>query len=386
MRETHRDYGADELNLNKSSIVVDIGAHVGVVSMTLAKRYGCKVFAYEPNPDNFSRLIANIMANDLGDLITPFPVAVTGDGRCVKIGTSTDNSGGNDIYGDGVEVESVTLAQILDDVGGHIDLLKIDAEGAEYEILKDADFLGKIDVYSWRVSRTKMARRYLKDVQSKYTRHQDYPARMGRMISIVTPWLNHPELLNLYLPSVKGAEVIIVDNASDQDTAAQLQQAASIYIRNETNNRFAKASNQGIEAATCDIIVCLNNDISAHNGWLKAVEATVKPGAFYGPSVMDRKVDGVHISYIEGHCIAATKDTWQAVGLWPDDLPGMYWEDNILCLRALMNGFGLVKTDWDIKHFGNYTTRHIPDAVSHSEDNRKTFEEMFRAHRYQRNR
>jgi FkbM family methyltransferase len=139
LRETRRDYGADKLNLNKSSIVVDIGAHVGVVSMSLAKRYGCKVIAFEPNPDNFARLLENIIANNLGSLITALPCAVTGDGRKVKIGTDTDNSGGNDIYGDGVEVESVTLAEIMDRAIGTVDLLKIDAEGAEYEILKDVD-------------------------------------------------------------------------------------------------------------------------------------------------------------------------------------------------------------------------------------------------------
>jgi GT2 family glycosyltransferase len=203
------------------------------------------------------------------------------------------------------------------------------------------------------------------------------------MVSIATPWMGHPELLATYLPTVRGAEVVIVDNASDPETARKLQNAASIYIRNEENNRFAKASNQGIRVATNDIILCLNNDTAAPSGWLKDVESTVKPGAFYGPSVMVRKVDGNQVRYIEGHCIAATRTTWEAVGLWPEDLPGMYWEDNILCLRALIADIPLIKTNWPVQHYGNYTARHVVDSIAFSEDNRKTFEDMYRAYHYQ---
>jgi FkbM family methyltransferase len=145
MREVERDYSLDLKELNADSVIVDIGAHVGVVSMTLAKRYGCKVWAYEPNSENFRRLVENVQKNGLGNLIGCYNFAVTGDGRIVKISTNPQNSGGGHIYGDGEEVPSLTLADILEDVGGHIDLLKIDCEGAEYEILEGAgELLGKI--------------------------------------------------------------------------------------------------------------------------------------------------------------------------------------------------------------------------------------------------
>lgn len=144
LRETYRDYKAEELNLTQDSVVVDIGAHVGVVSMTLAQQFGCKVYAYEPEFNNYLRLEKNIEANGLSELIDINLLAVTKDGRLVKIATNSNNSGGGDIYSDhGVDVHSITLSGILDYVGGHIDLLKIDCEGAEFEILKDAD-LSKI--------------------------------------------------------------------------------------------------------------------------------------------------------------------------------------------------------------------------------------------------
>ena len=144
LREIERDYRLDDIGLVKDSTVVDIGAHVGVVSIYLAKKYGCKVFAYEPSLHNYRRLLDNIKANSLKELIQVFPVAVTNNGREVTISEDTNNSGGTNIYSDGYKVESITLKNIINvilmkyiTIDNKIDLLKIDCEGAEYEIFED---------------------------------------------------------------------------------------------------------------------------------------------------------------------------------------------------------------------------------------------------------
>jgi len=138
MKECENDYKVDELDLDENSVVVDIGAHVGVVSMTLARKFGCKVYAYEPNPGNLERLRKNINLNGLSDLITVLPYAITKDGRDVTISTNKDNSGGGNIYSDGDAVSSLAFDKIIGSFDV-IDLLKIDCEGAEYEFLPGAD-------------------------------------------------------------------------------------------------------------------------------------------------------------------------------------------------------------------------------------------------------
>lgn len=140
MYETERDYNVKELELSENSTVIDIGAHVGIVSMALAKLYGCKVVAYEPNPNNYRRLAENIKRNELDNLITAYNLAVTVDGRDVIVGKPQDgNSGSSHIYAEhGEHVKSVRFEDVIAQFET-IDLLKIDCEGAEYEFLPGAD-------------------------------------------------------------------------------------------------------------------------------------------------------------------------------------------------------------------------------------------------------
>jgi FkbM family methyltransferase len=126
--------------LNSNSIVLDIGGHTGVVSMFLAKSYGCRVHCFEPALYNFKRLCENIKINNLEELVFPHNLAVTKDGRDVIIGNDPWNWGSNNIYyGEGDPVKSISPADIMKaySKNGHVDLFKIDCERAEFEIFED---------------------------------------------------------------------------------------------------------------------------------------------------------------------------------------------------------------------------------------------------------
>jgi GT2 family glycosyltransferase len=193
------------------------------------------------------------------------------------------------------------------------------------------------------------------------------------MISIITPWLNHSELCPMYERGVKGAEVIIVDNGSEwmhaQKIGQMVERLGGKLITNKENRFFAPANNQGLQVAAHDIVLFVNNDVELRPWFLPQVEADVKPGALYGPSAGSRYGQG----YIEGYCIAATRDTWETIGGWPEDMPGMYWEDNLLCLRAERKGIKLVQTTWGAWHHSNYTSRQTPGAYDHSAGNEQYF-------------
>ena len=204
------------------------------------------------------------------------------------------------------------------------------------------------------------------------------------MISVITPWHNCPELIPDYEAAVYGAQVIIIDNASDGDTRAKLLEMVarlangSLYIRNETNAKYARANNQGLEAATGDIVVFLNSDIRAHGDWLQIV-AGCKRGGLHSPSASVRYVDGTPLYYLEGYCLYGWRDDFIRIGGWNDtDFPGLYWEDNEICWRAGRAGLSLHKVDLPLEHLSNYTSQRTPGAYDNSAANQAVFEAKVR--------
>jgi FkbM family methyltransferase len=147
-REIERDYDLD-LDFKDGDIVIDIGAQVGIVSCYLGKKYpNIKILAFEPVKGNYDRLMRNIKENAINNVAT-FDMAITGDGRDICMsGNVHENSGSCNIYGDtGENVKSLTLKNIFDTLDiDRVKLLKIDCEGAEYEILEAfPELLDRID-------------------------------------------------------------------------------------------------------------------------------------------------------------------------------------------------------------------------------------------------
>lgn len=150
-------YGLEQIDFQPGDIVIDIGGHVGLFAMYVAKRWpGVKVYSFEPSPTNCERFIRN--TTEFSDSIFLTQMAVTADGRDLELALSRGNTGGTSAY---VKVnghlreaaQSTTLDQIVAGfqepfVGSsdvQIKLLKIDAEGAEHEILTTATCLHQIE-------------------------------------------------------------------------------------------------------------------------------------------------------------------------------------------------------------------------------------------------
>lgn len=183
------------------------------------------------------------------------------------------------------------------------------------------------------------------------------------MISIVTPWKDHPELVADYERATFGAERIIVTT-------------------HDAPFSFAWACNFGLTQTTGDIVMMLNNDITADPGWLDAVARDVKPGALYGPATDIRVVAGQPILYIEGWCVAAHRETWDALGGFDaETFQRPYWEDVDLSWRATQLGIRLLRRPWMVTHLGNVTSATTPGAYDASEANRRAFERKVMAAR-----
>lgn len=96
------------------------------------------------------------------------------------------------------------------------------------------------------------------------------------VVSIVIVSWNTRDYLDACLVSIRDApdevtrEVIVVDNASDDDTAAMVAEAHPdvTLVANDTNLGYAAANNQGIELARGEHVLLLNPDIVVHAGAL----------------------------------------------------------------------------------------------------------------------
>jgi FkbM family methyltransferase len=126
--------------LNKDSVLVDIGANIGAVTVWAASQ-DAKVVAVEPQPDNRALLERNIERNLLTDLVTIVPAAVGADSG---VGFITAEQGGSRLrpvrFPDTAEVPVMGLDELFEThAPDGCDVLKMDVEGSEYQIIAGAD-------------------------------------------------------------------------------------------------------------------------------------------------------------------------------------------------------------------------------------------------------
>jgi GT2 family glycosyltransferase len=205
-------------------------------------------------------------------------------------------------------------------------------------------------------------------------------------LTVVTPWLEHPEFIPDDEHAVTGAQVILIDNGSTPGVHTQLYALASrlggVLVTNPTNRWFAAAINQGLDLARTEAVVILNNDIATDADDLVArmlADILAEPDSLHGPSQLTRSVDGIGLPYLEGWCIGAHADVWQELGgLDEVGFPLPYWEDNDLCLRAVLAGYWLHQTTWPIRHLTNGTARGLRGSVDGATANQRLFERRAR--------
>lgn len=125
------------LELGNGSTAIDIGANIGTVSITIANIFPqVRFVAYEPSPQNFAFLKANVEMNNLTNRVTAVNKAVTGDGRDVQVCTCDFDSGYEPFPGAPCWTAlSTTIDSLLvsHNLTRGVSLLKIDCEGCEYE-------------------------------------------------------------------------------------------------------------------------------------------------------------------------------------------------------------------------------------------------------------
>lgn len=140
-------YRIPEALLDPASVntILDLGANIGFASLYFAAHYPhAKIISVEPNPDNFSLLKANTASepriHPVQGCVTAVPqaevfIGTTGRGSHYQMNNA----------GRGASVRGITIAELCQANGiDHVDLVKIDIEGAEQQIFAEGTFLPRM--------------------------------------------------------------------------------------------------------------------------------------------------------------------------------------------------------------------------------------------------
>lgn len=139
--------------MTPGSTLVDIGANVGMYSLFSAVVRDVKVFAFEPESQNYALLNANIADNGMSDQVLAFPLALSDAMQLDKLYLSQFSGGGScHSFGEQVGFDlkprkaaftqgafSVTLDQLVDSGAVPVpDYIKLDVDGIEHKVLQGA--------------------------------------------------------------------------------------------------------------------------------------------------------------------------------------------------------------------------------------------------------
>ena len=133
--------------VKEGDVVVDLGANIGYYTLLAARLVGRegKVYAFEPEPTNYSLLLKNIALNGYENIVAVQKAVSDTTGK-VKLFVDEKDTGAHSIYQPEeekafVEVEAVTLDDLFKGKEQRINVIKMDVEGAEMAALSGMDNL-----------------------------------------------------------------------------------------------------------------------------------------------------------------------------------------------------------------------------------------------------
>ncbi len=135
----YRDKGDDylrlEYNLNKNSIVFDIGGYLGDFAKKISKKFDCKIYLFEPSLSFYNQCLERFKDNKnilcfnygVGNLNGDFILSNDNEASSTKRKLSES---------EGEKIRIKKISEIIKELEiDNIDLMKINIEGGEYDLL-----------------------------------------------------------------------------------------------------------------------------------------------------------------------------------------------------------------------------------------------------------
>ena len=194
-------------------------------------------------------------------------------------------------------------------------------------------------------------------------------------ISIVIPNRNGANLLKKNLPSVlaaaKGAELIVVDDASTDDSLKLLKNTCPSVrvVRKVRHDGYASTVNAGVREAHGDVVVLLNSDVRPEKDFLAPLIKHFDDPSVFAVGCLEKshekgsivlrgrgeakwekgffihwrgEVDQTTTAWVAGGSGAFRKSIWEKLGGMDTIYDPFYWEDIDLSYTALKAGYRIL--------------------------------------------
>lgn len=176
-----------------------------------------------------------------------------------------------------------------------------------------------------------------------------------------------PECLSAFRRA--DVPVVVVDNASGDDTVKVAEDYGAIVIRNGRNEGYGRANNCGVRAAASDYVLIANPDLVLADGAIAALEAATRhypEAGLYAPRILEhdgrvffqpRSLLATYLTnpsgrswlpagdvcapFFSGACFVMRRDVFLALGGFDENI-FLFYEDDDLCRRLADSGKSLV--------------------------------------------
>jgi GT2 family glycosyltransferase len=193
---------------------------------------------------------------------------------------------------------------------------------------------------------------------------------------VVLNW-NGGDLMRRHLPAVVEAarrapidsRVYVIDNASQDDSRDVIASFDEVELISFDENRKLHAYNEAVQRIECTAFMMLNNDVSPAQDVVAPMwEAMCADSSVFAvggevidtasgevdsgptgarwerqwvlePTALAGATEPIDVAYVSGGAGLYRRDMFLALGGFWDALPGLYWEDVELGLRAWMHGW-----------------------------------------------
>lgn len=199
--------------------------------------------------------------------------------------------------------------------------------------------------------------------------------------------LLHQLLFDIYKNCATPHEVIIMDDASDDETFLggiswwETTQLLPVnHVRNKEDLGFLKNSNKGLQMATGDIVSLVSTDVRIFSDITKFF---IGRDGLVGGRYLDwdtgwNTFGGRIFPYLEGWLLTAYRETWKELGYFDERYAPHDFEDVDISTGAISLGLRLASypTDWT-NHLGGQSIGYNPEREALTKINQKKFEKKW---------